>query len=861
MPGEQLTCLLHAVAAIDATNSREIPRSVIQTVFNTLSVQNVFSYSDHLFSQHFATDEAITFEKCQAFLNNVGIEIDMSMREFFDTVETGCWNICKPKYRVPLTETSVQKLWQVSNRLVDETSYPPTIAQRECVWLTTKLSAISGGSLVSREITFPEEGLHFQEFADSLCQQYFKGMQQDKIDAIIEELHSWLVIGIIQTGWLYKRTRKQANWTNWTRRWFILRPGHLEYFDKQTTRNKGKATRLGEICVKGYTKVESLSDYVGIFHRYRNRFKVSNDPVIECELAAKQTEDKTSWMSSLMEAVVACKDNLTPIQKLLKNRQDSASSRRDENNIDRSFRKSTHLQESPQEANMRTVTGSSTSVGTTFQKAYENGTTDEKTRENGTTAVTARKNGTTAKMVHDNESTAQKAHANDNSSSSNDDDEDEDEGEGEGEERTSTRDFLKDEEKKLKTVFMSIDTDGNGILSRSEFYKYIEGLGLKMPECEIDIVFNTCDKNKNGEVCYTEFIDYFVKNILDENGTGKCVAALRSAFMKADRDGSGTVTFKEFAEYMWERKRNIRIAQLFDSFANMDKDQNDQISVTEFQNFVMNEKSQLAIIEEDDLDDTSNGAFEKAMKCKFDEADAQELTKYVRQRWNAFASFRRHGATGNIVMKGGDGMVADFVPGQYKLIDLACYSDLPPLIPKHTVIKSVEWEASSVKGKSGKIAFPADFDEKIQTDQATNEHLRYYGCSFADSNQEKISLLYRSGMQDFTYENEYLDDYVKNKNGGSGIEKHEFSHLDCPLDENSGIFILAKLTDDNELHITGFKVPVRHNMYIPGGCIHSNDYLSGTWRTMLSDEVDIDHVHLTKKMADGSRQNFTFEFI
>ena len=379
MPGEHLTCLLQAVAAVDTTNSREISRSVLQTVCNTLSVQNVFSFSDHLFFQHFPPEEAISFEKCQAFLNNVGIGMDMSMREFLEIIETGCWNICKSKYKANLTETSVQKLWQISNRLIDEATYPPKITQRECVWLTTKLSAISGGSLMSLEIAFPEEGLHFQEFADSLCQHFFKGMEKDRIEAVIDELHGWLVIGIIQTGWLYKRTRKQANWTNWNRRWFVLRPGLLEYFDKQPTRNKGKATRLGEICVKRYTKVESLSDYsILIFHRYKNRFKVTNDAVIECELAAKKTEDKAAWVSSLTEAVVACKDNLTATQKLLKNRQDSTSSRRAEMNLKRSLRKATHLQTSLHEAN--TAKDSSSSVGTTVLKADKNVTTAETAR-------------------------------------------------------------------------------------------------------------------------------------------------------------------------------------------------------------------------------------------------------------------------------------------------------------------------------------------------------------------------------------------------------------------------------------------------------------------------------------------------
>ncbi len=33
------------------------------------------------------------------------------------------------------------------------------------------------------------------------------------------------------------------------------------------------------------------------------------------------------------------------------------------------------------------------------------------------------------------------------------------------------------------------------------------------------------------------------------------------------------------------------------------------------------------------------------------------------------------------------------------------------------------------------------------------------------------------------------------------------------------------------------QVPTRHTLYIPPFTIHSNDYLRGTWRTMLSDEV------------------------
>ena len=42
--------------------------------------------------------------------------------------------------------------------------------------------------------------------------------------------------------------------------------------------------------------------------------------------------------------------------------------------------------------------------------------------------------------------------------------------------------------------------------------------------------------------------------------------------------------------------------------------------------------------------------------------------------------------------------------------------------------------------------------------------------------------------------------------GGNGIETHGFHHMDCPLDENSGHFILAKWHGEDELHLTGILI-------------------------------------------------------
>ena len=246
-------------------------------------------------------------------------------------------------------------------------------------------------------------------------------------------------------------------------------------------------------------------------------------------------------------------------------------------------------------------------------------------------------------------------------------------------------------------------------------------------------------------------------------------------------------------------------------------------------------------------------------------ADANQLATYLRSRWKAFASFKRTNKEGKLVMTGAPGMVADVVPGSYNLIDLAMFNDLPPITPKHVAVKGVSWNSSSIPNRSGRVVFPPDFDGKIPVEVATNEHLAYYDSTLATGNQLQVSLLYRHGIQDFTYQNDYLEEYVTSETalGGAGIEKHDFAHLDCPLEDDSGTFIIAKWHGD-ELHITGFKIPTRHTLYLPGGVIHCNDYLRGTWRTMLSDEAEIDHVQLVRQMKKGKVEEFrkfNFQFV
>ncbi|KAJ8315717.1 hypothetical protein KUTeg_007867 [Tegillarca granosa] len=424
-------------------------------------------------------------------------------------------------------------------------------------------------------------------------------------------------------------------------------------------------------------------------------------------------------------------------------------------------------------------------------------------------------------------------------------------------ETTESKDVIEIEEEKLKVIFMKLDKDGNGILDKDEFFKFFSLVGMNsMSEEHSNQVFDSIDSDKSGNISFDEFVKYFETAIFQE-GEGDSVSnRLRDAFLSADRDGSGTINVKEYIEYMWEQKRGVALSKLMKTFESIQQSGDEEISYEKFQELFKDDPNVLSKTGPSSTNENMN----KMLKKLYDDSNSDELAEFLKDRWSSFSSFKRKGASGKVVMSSPDEMVADFTPGSYSLMDLACFSDVPPIEPKHTVVNGVKWISGPEPGKSGKCVFPSDFDGKILCDFGTNETLRYYGCSFANGKQEKISLLYRHGITDFLYANKYLDDYVKLTNGGSGIEKHPFSHLDCPMEDDSGYFILGKFVSADEIHLTAFRIPKLHALYVPGNVIHSNDYLKGKWRTMLSDEANIDHVHLVKQAKD-TVNHFTLEFM
>ncbi|CAF1605106.1 unnamed protein product, partial [Didymodactylos carnosus] len=239
-------------------------------------------------------------------------------------------------------------------------------------------------------------------------------------------------------------------------------------------------------------------------------------------------------------------------------------------------------------------------------------------------------------------------------------------------------------------------------------------------------------------------------------------------------------------------------------------------------------------------------------------------------RWSSFNNFIRHGEAGRIVMKGGPGRARDIAPGQYNLLsfDLAPHrhrrqSPAPEYV---TIQNNVVWIPSEQGStESGEIIFPSEFNHRLHIELATNEKLGYYGCCFANMTERNVVLFKPHAIQDFTYSSNYFSDFV-GAGHRAGLERHNFAHFDCPLDDTSqGYFILGKYMNnhknENVLHLSAFIIPKHFTLYIPPNVIHSNDYLRGKWRTMLSDLL-VDHVKLKQRRHNPHEMSdFAFDFI
>ncbi|CAG2254161.1 LRP2 [Mytilus edulis] len=267
MPGEQLTCVWQAIYSLDSPTSVHINKEILQLFLKNASIYESITFSERKFCDTFS-EPNVKFYDFKEYVRKHLRENGVTYSKTCSDLEEMSWNNIKSRVNSKLEVEDVYKLWCISNRLVKEDTYPPVIYLEEANWLLDKILSYLGQNLKSSDDAFRKDKLTFQEMLFIMEDTTFSYTSKQKIQTCIDDLFMWLVEEVMKKGKVYKRTKKQANWTHWVKRCCILTPQCIRSYGTDaivatSVSATGGSKQKGEFTITKNTKLESLKGYSG----------------------------------------------------------------------------------------------------------------------------------------------------------------------------------------------------------------------------------------------------------------------------------------------------------------------------------------------------------------------------------------------------------------------------------------------------------------------------------------------------------------------------------------------------------------------------------------------------------------------
>ena len=135
----------------------------------------------------------------------------------------------------------------------------------------------------------------------------------------------------------------------------------------------------------------------------------------------------------------------------------------------------------------------------------------------------------------------------------------------------------------FKRAFSLFDKNGDGNISSSELSGVMKQLGRNMTEAEVTDMLKEIDSDGSGTIEFNEFTDYMMKKLTKAQQPTNIDEIRRKAFQACDKDGSGTIGPKEFVEIMKQLgDDSITEHQAREMITRVDKDGDCVINYDEF---------------------------------------------------------------------------------------------------------------------------------------------------------------------------------------------------------------------------------------------------------------------------------------
>ena len=143
----------------------------------------------------------------------------------------------------------------------------------------------------------------------------------------------------------------------------------------------------------------------------------------------------------------------------------------------------------------------------------------------------------------------------------------------------------------IKSIFDKYDKDGSKILERPEILAMLGDMGLD--EKQAELCFMMIDKDGNNKVSKDEFLQWFQTGegvkVVDDPNRFVFVQRVANAFNRYDRDGSGVIDKHEFRALLASGGKDWQScsdAQIEAALRIVDKDGSGTVSFSEFLNWM-----------------------------------------------------------------------------------------------------------------------------------------------------------------------------------------------------------------------------------------------------------------------------------
>ena len=262
-------------------------------------------------------DNEVTLEKYSIYVADCLRFKSYTMPVVEDEIEMVCWDLCKNSLREQgYAACNVLRLWRIFNRLCERDTLPPVMPAQEVEWLVKKVRAHDEERAAHIEDS-PAAACTFTDLLELLDVKSLQVMDRmGSLQKAVEEIYSWLVGEQLMCGWMWKRTRKQANWTSWLKRWFVLTPENLSYYDGPKMK-----VRKGTFMINKASILTDLPDTRRFGRRLPYLFSLENRPFLQLEMSAPEEADKEAWMAAITEVQKSASAGTTPMRRALSRRR------------------------------------------------------------------------------------------------------------------------------------------------------------------------------------------------------------------------------------------------------------------------------------------------------------------------------------------------------------------------------------------------------------------------------------------------------------------------------------------------------------------------------------------------------------